>query len=582
MKGTLKLSAQRVSLAFTSLVSGMSRKLPRINEQLIRTIGDDEDSESKVYLGSYKRYMNYLKGCDLGTYDICLPGGCGRKVDILETIKMTFKHEVHFHTIINERISTRMYAAAANCPDDLHIRVSADGANVTHEKSVVTMTMSMLCFGALIHAPLYNMPIAHFMGNESKAMLREKLSVCYDEIHNLNGKVVQLHLFSGGVFFARLKFHHVYDLKFAYNGLGHRGWSSEAYPHLFCLCPSLKLVSDNPTSSPEKECPPQIKCVRMTAQHFKNLVIAAKTEREHIESEFGYLTHKEKEKMFQDFVIEENFGVTDTGALAEFIDMDTMRPDPLHCYLGNTTQHLKYIQQLKNELGIEDTVFYANYKQAVKGWPSTVWEKIMCQRIAPTLIGRYCNVFWEAVKCNGGQQFLEMLFGAEHNEATNVVNFGIVLNSFQCATQLMQALWINRDGIKIFKAQVCIWFEHATLTIFAAKKKETVYAHILRNIIPSAMESWYNETGVGYGFFSMQGPKHVNKQTKNLLQRHTNHHFDRYCIDGSANDSFVSILRIVRWKFFAQHLKEHSTDLKKEIKVKMELFLNSQDEAQRI
>ena len=121
-------------------------------------------------------------------------------------------------------------------------------------QSVVTMTMTLLAFGSLIHSPEFNIPICHMLGTENADILHRQLTVCYEELNHLDGKMLHFDIPAPGIkYYATIKILHVYDLKYTYQAMGHVCWSSSKYPHIFCTCTSLSVHYTHEQSQPQKD-----------------------------------------------------------------------------------------------------------------------------------------------------------------------------------------------------------------------------------------------------------------------------------------------------------------------------------------
>jgi hypothetical protein len=86
-------------------------------------------------------------------------------------------------------------------------------------------------------------------------------------------------------------------------------------------------------------------------------------------------------------------------------------------------------------------------------------------------------------------------------------------------------------------------------TFYGSKKdKETLYSHTLQYVLIDKVMEWTRaEGGDGYGYFSLQGPEHINSVCKYALMKRTNLHFSD---DLNAVDSFERILRINRIRLY--------------------------------
>ena len=248
-----KVSALRCGLMFSGIVSGMYRKLRKMQKQLKRNIEDASGDHTKFHLSSYKAYMKAMKLHNLGTYDTALPGGLGRKVDFVETIGMMLNHSIHFQELLDQGLC-RFYNTSEGNPDRLYVKISCDGAQMNKRSSVVTMTMSLLSFGSLIHSPDFNVPICHMLGKEEETLLRNKLTTCYEELNEMDGKLFAFTIPAPGIFYyARISIVHVYDLKYAYQAMGHVCWSSAMFPHLFCSCKTALRKNVSATNEVHEE-----------------------------------------------------------------------------------------------------------------------------------------------------------------------------------------------------------------------------------------------------------------------------------------------------------------------------------------
>ena len=191
----------------------------------------------------------------------------------------------------------------------------------------------------------------------------------------------------------------------------------------------------------------------------------------------------------------------------------------------------------------------------------------------PAFVGNECNTFWNSFQTfHNTQQFFISLFGESKVETVLLQDSIKMFHLFQICRLEIAKTFTTHEDINQFKHNVKEWYRYVNDSVFLGTGKETVYAHIFANVIPMELEKWHEESGLGYGVFSMQGAEHVNKVTKQYMQGYTNHWFDAKCKDDSWNDSFVTILRISRWKFFVQHSKVHITDLGRNTVIKEEKF----------
>ena len=462
------------------------------------------------------------------------------------------------------------YTSRSN-PDTLQIRFSCDGAQVDKSKSVITLRMTLIGFGTLIHSPTFNIPVAHIVGSKSdKKMLCMKLGEVYKEIANLRSETIRFTLHDGSKYYAKIKVYHVYDLKYMYSCLGHFGWSSKHYPHLFCKCKHLRCTKDyvvHVASNGEQP------CERLTNSEYKTAVIHAKKKYDEIEKELSSLSVKKREEIYRASIIEENFGITHDGAFVDLLDVGTIMAEPLHCYLGLSTQHMLWLQHLRRQYNIPEHTFYKRLFELVPKYAPFTQVQICDESRSPAFIGRIWNLFWDAVKCIGATQVISKLFGHSQH-SLDLQDTVKMLDKFQEIREEITRTWTSHAHIHAFKCNVKVWYELACQTMFEAKRQETVYVHILANIIPRDLELWFAQSNLGYGLFSMQGAEHLNKVTKTLLSGHTNNHFDNPRVGGGPpNDSFVTILRLSRWRFFVQHFKVHVTQLKREEEDKKQALL---------
>lgn len=89
---------------------------------------------------------------------------------------------------------------------------------------------------------------------------------------------------------------------------------------------------------------------------------------------------------------------------------------------------------------------------------------------------------------------------------------------------------------------------NAKMSFYGLKgHKESLYEHTLFSVLMKKVKLWNIESGTGYGYFSLQGPEHINSVSKYFLMRRTNMHFSN--LDGEY-DSFERILRISRIKLY--------------------------------
>ena len=78
-------------------------------------------------------------------------------------------------------------------------------------------------------------------------------------------------------------------------------------------------------------------------------------------------------------------------------------------------------------------------------------------------------------------------------------------------------------------------------------QKESLYQHTLFSILIRKVDEWNKESGMGYDYFSLQGPEHINSVAKYSLMSRSNLHFSH--LEGEY-DSFERILRISRIKLY--------------------------------
>ena len=529
-----------------------------------------------ICFASYNEYMKAMWDYPLGTYDVALPGGRARYIDIEETIQMVFNHPIHYEELKHAGILKLDGTTTRINPDVLHVRFSCDGAEMNKSKSVITLSMTLIGFGALIHSPVFNIPVAHVEGSESDLkMLRLKFTRVYEDISNLQGAVLKLKLPDGLDFYGKVHVLHVYDLKYAYNIVGHSLWTSDYFPHLFCHCMFLKCHHHYHTYVQRNGEPAP--CQRLTNVEYKQLLNKAKIIRKEIQHEFNNTSVQEQEQMFKERVRTENFGINDKGALGHLLDIDTMYAEPLHCYLGLSTQHMKWLRHLRAQYGISEVDFYTRMFSVVTKYAPSTQKLISDEAHTPAFIGRVCNVFWDHISVHGAKQLFKTIF----KDSVNSVDIKQTIKMFdkfeKCRAEIT-CTWTSKANIEAFKRNVKIWYNLACKTMWVSKGKETVYAHILANVIPLDLEAWFQTSKHGYGVFSMQGTEHLNKVTKNLLRGHTNNQFDKERVHGGPpNDCFVTILRLSRWKFFVQHHVVHTTKLLREETIKKEELVPEHD-----
>ena len=568
----MKINGIRIGLAFGGAVNGLYRKLPHMNQQLKRDISmlhgvDESTASAETYFANYKEYMEAMCTYPLGRYDIALPGGKARCIDIEQTLHMILAHHVHFEELCSENMLKFDGSTTRSNPDSLRIRFSCDDAQADKTKSVITLSLTLMGFGNLINSPTFNLPVAHIVGSESdKVMMRTKLGPVYMEIMNLKDEVIRFELPNGVKYYAKIKLYHVYDLKYAYSCLGHFGWASSFYPHLFCTCKHLtcskKYIDDVARNGQTPT------CKRLTNKQYQEAVRNAKCIFDEIEKELACATPENRSQTYRERITEENYGITHDGAFPDLLDIDTIMAEPLHCYLGLSTQHIIWLRHLRRQYNISEANFYQRFFSVMKQYAPFVRNQICDESRTPSFIGRICNIFWDTVKQYGAKKIMKKLFSSAAS-GTDVKDTIKMFDKFQLIREEIACTWPTQRQIDDFKKNVSTWYTLACDTMFTAKGEETVYAHILANIIPNDMQKWFDESQLGYGFFSMQGAEHLNKVTKGLLHGHTNNHFDKPRVHGAHdNDSFVTILRLSRWRFFVQHHKVHVTKLKREEKNK--------------
>ena len=86
-------------------------------------------------------------------------------------------------------------------------------------------------------------------------------------------------------------------------------------------------------------------CKRLTNQEYKERVAFAKKYRADFYGKLGdeSLSKEEVHKIMCKDMQMYNNGVMDNGAFPDFINFENMKPEPLHCYLGLSTQHFIWL-----------------------------------------------------------------------------------------------------------------------------------------------------------------------------------------------------------------------------------------------
>ena len=94
-------------------------------------------------------------------------------------------------------------------------------------------------------------------------------------------------------------------------------------------------------------------------------------------------------------------------------------------------------------------------------------------------------------------------------------------------------------------------------TIYSNKDEldhETIYGHCLHTVYHQMAVRWHRQSGLGYGYFSMQSGEHVNKTFKIMFKSRTNGKFSDSEINGY--DSFAACLHINKMRFVLHDLRK--------------------------
>lgn len=492
--------------------------------------------------------------------------GVGRRVKVVDSIKRVLDNKIT-GKLIEEGMMN----------NTIRITLSGDGANFSEQKGVVTLSISFNAFGSLKHSPSMNIPIAHALCDENGQELRSIFYDVYDELNQLDGEMIQW----GEGNSSKIEVYHCNDVKYNVIILGHSPWSCDNGFSVWCECNKCTGDRNDP-------------CILVTDESFKQSLEKARLKL----SEFFPIdgtsilngpelkSKFEKHPRYMEFhkwCEISNHGVTPFGAFPDLINMDRLMIDTLHLKLNVVQAMVRYIVsfskkhddartkkgkkarghvRVHTEVGMLDG-FLNICKSELQVGNSAV--RGLKKSKSKHFTGNSCNNFLEAfsprvttiiddTKIKYEQSTFKhsgvlrnYFLGRCGTENTDLNDFFSCCDYFSSLLQEVTSLTVTPGKISILKEGMKAYMDACKRTIYGKKgHKETLYEHTLYYILLRKVENWNLETNQGYGFFSLQGPEHINAVSKYALMRRTNLHFGKR----DEYDSFHRILRINRIKLY--------------------------------
>ena len=422
--------------------------------------------------------------------------------------------------------------------------------------------------------------MCHVIGDEKEATLRNGFTETYDQLKKLDrhpmsvqipNSVEPLHI--------QLTTVHVMDFKCMYLCAGHLGWAANGYFSVLCKC----LMKKGGVSS--------CACELTTNEEYQRLV-------QHAREKFELCTLEEYEK----WIRQENYGVRHNGALVDVIDMDYLYVDTFHTKSNMTVSFamafMKYLCLMEDH----------DDESLTKGWldiVSTLGFDVYTiedysEMKRPGLLGNDCSAFrkaffgnqkenhWKTIENLGdmiiesnGEVSVHALLAHMHGplsmylvdnleiiDGSFIANLIISWVLFLTIYEEMTSLETNDDRICRVTVLSSTFSKYAALSVFESFTEKdgepTMYGHVIGSLIPKLIKRFYQQSGKGYGYLSMQSVEHVNKQCKRWYSTRTNFQTNKENYDAIASLLYLSKNRMLEYDFHGKTKGEIQHLVKKE------------------
>ena len=499
-------------------------------------------------------------------------------------------------------------------PFTMNIRDSTDGAQQSSRTSIVSQSIAAMAFGSMVHSPTNNLCVSKYIGTESKTSVGHVLGPIYQKYKQLQERVLQVDV-KDERFFIKVKFTHVFDQKFHCVAFGAMGWASNTFFCAHCFC---RRVDDGD----------HLNCSLMSwedQKRFKKnsedhaVKILKNLWKEPIgyddaESFLGNMTRvpEDVKKMLEGLMrekIDENFGIRHDGFLLDYVDTDFVYVETLHIQLNSVSQaffnicqripsfekskkandlHDKFIRMVV-DLQMDSKVEY-KYKKREKPnlvggdaslfregfvagdenhWNliESIWDVLLLED-GLSENGSFMAIItaWKSDLKDGRKvpAILKFILENFSTSSTNQYFYKYLVAIFALFSifEEITSLHTNEDRLARLSKLCHVFYRFGKDTFYS--NDAGVYHHLVSRVLPQQCKRFFEQTGLGYGYCSMQAPEHVNKETKFLYRYRTNRKFtEKY-------DALAMVMHIRLHSYLAFDLKKNHTKGQERARIKKE------------
>ena len=553
-----------------NLSSTMQGFLSKRDEQQQKSIQKKYKVPAHDQIKSRNTARKLLNELDLGLNMndwIALPGVTStgvkhrhRHANVMKVLQQMFENKSFTDALLDK------YGSVESIPSELFLRRTTDGAKFSKHHSCMTTSFTCTLFESNSHSPKCNFSVSHSYATESRSNIRLYLKSLYESFEKLRN--TETHLVING---CRKKFKiqvvDVHDMKFLYNALGNTQWNCLRFFSPFCTCIR---------GGEHSHC-----TLRTNADREKYRQRAIK---KYAEVDDGIISEDD----FAVWVSEKNYGVQHDGGLAEHMILEWVYIDTFHAKENLTSSFIKKFW--KHLLGVDDE------RGDVNSDKSTAWMKFLqeelkipdyqCEELEKSgnfaLIGSDCDNFRKACffekkdrehsrtvgdmlingeyeqfllyvsKTSLGKCLLRLKMFCKNNKTKYVWKYLVSLYSFFAEYEALTRLDTNQYELDRIKKLASVFAKWSASSVFGGcspNQTETIYGHAFAHLMPLLAQRWYAQSGLGYGYMSMQGGEHMNKVSKSLFMNRTNKHWNE-----ENYDAYASILHFDKIRYMETEL----------------------------
>ena len=369
---------------------------------------------------------------------------------------------------------------------------------------------------------------------------------------------------------------YVFDMKFAYIAFGHLGWTSISYFCLFCGCTRSHVDEICKLTSSEE----YLAC--------------------HEDAKQMLLSEGDKTPAYEEYVRTKTFGINGTGVFASFIPIENVFLDTYHgkqnmsnSYIGALSVHVRAsVKEDVDEDGLPDSL-YVNFLKVMGskvGLHVEIIDRIK-KMSSPACIGHDCDAFRRSWITPSMSDSSAVRLEDELSKVRAIAD-SILTDTYAETVDLRQGVlpkffededlptgsgYLHRyilsiylffgiyeeltslvtcdKNLKRLKCLCSTFKQYANTSLFQTMNDLpgfTSYAHCFQSVYLLMAVKWYEKTGKGYGYFSMQACEHMNKVLKILFKTRTN---GRLSSTAESYDAFAACLHINKMRYLLLEIR---------------------------